>query len=84
MKTLTHKDFVTEFAGDIPYQSHRGDGFEVTVEPCLSGYDVTLYDSTQNIVGEKFCTEEDFVPLALLSALEMANKKVADFLAEQP
>ena len=32
------------------------DGRELCLESCLNGYDVALYDSNQNLIGEKICT----------------------------
>jgi len=65
------------------------DGREVCLESCMSGYCVAVYDSEQNIIGEKTCTKiEGMMEMqiapgfsmgtgeALDKAIKIANEKV--------
>ena len=65
------------------------DGREVSLESCLNGYDVAIYDKNLNLIGEKTCTniegmlESQIMPgfsigtgEALQKAVRIANKKL--------
>jgi len=57
------------------------DGRQVCLESCFSGYCVGIYDSTENIIGEKGCTNiKNFGlvnPIEILEkAVDIANEKL--------
>lgn len=84
MKELTIKDFVFEQSEEtIGHRFYKKlkDGREINLEACFSGYDVALYDSNLDIIGEKICTEMnqnvpmDFLRhMALDKAVQIANQ----------
>lgn len=72
------------------YFSHKTeDGREVCLEACYSGYCVGVFDATENIIGEKTCTniqgysDTQIAPgfsvmngEALQKAVDIANEKL--------
>jgi len=55
--SLTLKDFKEETVHDKwYYYSMKKDGFELTLEPCLGGFDVALYFDKQ-LHSPKICTD---------------------------
>jgi len=53
---LTLKDFKEENVHDEwYYYSTKKDGYELTIEPCMSGFDVALYFD-QQLYTPKLCT----------------------------
>lgn len=89
MKKLTLYDFTIEDeSGLTGHRFYRklDDGREISLEGCLNGYDVALYDKDLNLIGEKICTNlkdlndfglvwgyGEFSMKALERALEIAN-----------
>ena len=95
MKKLTLKDF--KRIGDKESFGHRfyyklKDGREVSLESCMNGYDVAIYDKDLNLIGEKTCTDIDFIRCeykkksdfflklgeALIKAVDIANNKLRE------
>lgn len=55
---------------------------EVSLESCLNGYDVALYDENQNLLQPKRCTNLKELlsdhTVALSKALEIANQMIEE------
>lgn len=73
------------------YFTYKNNQYEVCLESCLNGYDVAIYDLSQNLIGEKECTnlkemlETQIMPgfsmmtgEAIEKALTIANKKLKE------
>lgn len=74
--------------------TYKDGKYEVCLESCLNGYDVAVYDSEQNLIGEKECTNTEGMEFqiipgfsiatgeALEDAVRIANKKYNKVLKE--
>lgn len=56
MKIPHLDDFEAIQVFDIPYYSYKTDEFELCIEPCLNGFDVSLYNLNQDLIYPKQCT----------------------------
>lgn len=89
MNKLTIQDLTYEESADTygyRYFKVLNNGWEISIERCLNGYDVALYDGNLDLIGEKICTN---VPDAngvnlirqaeiFFKALEIANELLKD------
>ena len=60
------------------FASWRNKEVEITLEPCLNGCDVAVYDLKQNLLEDKYCTDiKDFDPIKnMMSFVEMRKKAI--------
>lgn len=60
MTSLDAKDFTVAWLDSRQFYFTTGnklpDGYEICIEPCMSGWDVALYQNGE-IVGDKICTK---------------------------
>lgn len=99
-RKITKKDF-KKFVGDIHYFyyfEYNNLGYEVTLEPCLNGFDVALYNRDirarrYELVTEKFCTNLRGYKFEIKDyerddktwdlAIKMANKIVDEYIIKE-
>lgn len=59
------------------YYSYKTDKVEITLEFCLNGFDVAVYDLNENLLEPKVCTDfslEDFKTLPREKIIDKAIK----------
>lgn len=85
MRRLELSDFKKEYLATGYYYSYKTDKNEVCLEPCLNGFDVAIYDLSQNLIGAKTCTNMTIssifntsiqVHSAFIRAVDIASKQL--------